>query len=72
MLRLPATLLPAACDVDDRRHKVGHKLRPALQLNPQTEFQLGFADACLDDEAIEAPGPLDRSWFVNLGYTIPL
>lgn len=61
-----------AVNVDDRRRKVGHKLRYALQLNPQTEFQLGFAGAYLDDEAIEAPGPVDRSWFVNLGYTIPL
>lgn len=61
-----------AVEVRDRRNALGHKLRYALQLNPQTEIQLGFADAYIEDNAIETPFPNASSWFVNLGYSIPL
>lgn len=59
-------------DVYDRRHTLGHKLRYALQLDPQTQIQVGYADAYLDQNAIETPQPVDRSWFVNVGYTVAL
>ncbi len=56
--------------VDGQTKDVGRELLYSWRLNPQTEFNLGYSDAYDENIELDAIRPLDRNWFMRVGYTL--
>jgi len=56
--------------VEERTKDVGRELLYSWQLNPQTVFNLGYSDAYDENIELGAIRPVDRNWFMKLGYTL--
>ncbi len=56
--------------VEELTHDVGGELLYSWKLNQQTDFNLGFSDSYNKDFDPGAIRPMQRNWFMRLGYTL--
>ena len=54
--------------VDSQSTNTGRQLLYSWKLNPQTVFFLGYSDAYILEDKLEATTATDRSWFMKVGY----